>query len=157
MLGFSSTHRTSAFSGGFIYRPTMSSNLASKSGSGLKVKVRTRCSGSFDVCRMVWTVLGGNRNFRANVRTVQRPCDSGCWQAKVCTFCQTPASCLGGLPERGASRSPSSPRATNDRRHLPTVTSGICRPTAICWFDKPAAACNTMRLRRTWACGVEEA
>src|SRR5664280_2907967 len=34
MPGFSSTHSTKAFSGRLRYSPTMSSNLASKSGSG---------------------------------------------------------------------------------------------------------------------------
>ena len=34
---------TSAFSGGCRYNPTISSSLAAKSRSGLKVKVRTRC------------------------------------------------------------------------------------------------------------------
>src|SRR5271156_6937007 len=33
MLGFSFTHNAKAFSGGFRYKPTMSSNLASKSGA----------------------------------------------------------------------------------------------------------------------------
>jgi hypothetical protein len=47
-------------------------------------------------------VPGDILTFRANVRTVRRPWDSGCWQAKVCTFCHTAASCFGGWPERGA-------------------------------------------------------
>jgi hypothetical protein len=69
---FSSTHSASAFSGGFRYRPTMSSSLASKSGSGLKVKVRMRCGCKPEAARIWWTVLGGRRTSLARVRTVQR-------------------------------------------------------------------------------------
>src|ERR1035437_8570118 len=40
---FSSTHNTSACSGGLRYNPTMSSNLSAKSGSLLTLKLSTRC------------------------------------------------------------------------------------------------------------------
>src|ERR1700738_3553120 len=153
----SSTHSTNAFSGGFKYKPTISNNFGSNSGSGLKVNVRLRCGCNCDACRIACTVLCGRPSFRAKVLTVQRPCDSGCWQAKVCTFCQTPASCFGGRPERGASRSPSNPRSANDRRHFPTVTCGISRSEAICWFARPVAAAKTIRLRSTSACAVDGA
>src|SRR5271157_3606280 len=155
--GFSSTHSTNAFSGGFKYSPTMSNNFGSNSGSGLKVKVRMRWGCSCEACRIACTVLGGRPTFRANVRTVQRPCASGCWQAKVCTFCQTAASCFGGRPERGASRNPSNPNAANERRHFPTVIGGSSRSEAICWFGWPAAAAKTIRLRSTSACAVDGA
>src|SRR6266568_4941801 len=135
----------------------MSNNFGSNSGSGLKVKVRMRCGCKSDAFRMAWTVLDGRPTFRAKVRTLQRPCDSGCWQAKVCTFCQTAASCFGGRPERGASRNPSNPNAANDRRHFPTVTSGVSRSEAICWFAWPAAAAKTIRLLSTSACAVDGA
>ena len=84
-------------------------------------------------------------------------CDSGCWQAKVCTFCQTAASCFRGRPERGASRNPSNPSSANDLRHFPTVTWGISRSEAICWLARPAAAAKTIRLRSTSACAVDGA
>ena len=81
-MQLSSTHSTNAFSGGFKYSPTMSNNFGSNSGSGLKLKVRMRCGCNSDAFRITCTVLGGRPTFRANVRTVQRPCDSGGWQAK---------------------------------------------------------------------------
>ena len=40
--------------------------------------------------------------------------------------------CFTGRPERGASLMPSSPLQTKLRRHLLTVTSGICSWAAIC-------------------------
>src|SRR5829696_8233081 len=135
----------------------MSNNLGSNSGSGLKVNVRIRCGCNCDAFRIAWTVLCGRPTLRANVRTVQRPCDSGCWQAKVCTFCQTAASYFRGRPERGASRNPSNPRSANDLRHFPTVTGGISRSEAICWLARPAAAAKTIRLRSTSACAVDGA
>src|SRR5450756_1158615 len=135
----------------------MSNNFGSNSGSGLKVKVRIRCGCNSDAFRIACTVLGGRPTFCANVRTVQRPCDSGCWQAKVCTFCQTAASCFGGRPERGASRNPPNPNAANEGRHFPTVTGGRSRSEAICWFGWPAAAAKTIRLLSTSACAVDGA
>jgi hypothetical protein len=42
MLGFSSTLRTSAFSGGLRYNPTTSAELGANSGSVLKHQVRKR-------------------------------------------------------------------------------------------------------------------
>jgi hypothetical protein len=72
MLGFSSTHSTSAFSGGFRYNPTISSSLDSKSGSGLKVKVRTRWGCNLAATSMPCTVLAGSLSSAAKVRTVQR-------------------------------------------------------------------------------------
>ncbi len=69
---FSSTHKTKAFSGGCRYRPTISSSLASKSGSGLKVNVRMRCGCSPQAARISWTVVLGKCRSCASVRTLQR-------------------------------------------------------------------------------------
>src|SRR6202022_1183948 len=44
-----------------------------------------------------------------------------------------------------------------DRRHFPTVTCGISRSEAICWFARPVAAAKTIRLRSTSACAVDGA
>jgi len=133
----------------------MSSNFASKSGSGLKVKVRMRWGCNLAAASIACTVLGGSPSSAARVRTVQRPCDSGCWQTRVCTLCRTLKSCLGGRPDRGASRRPSIPSTAKDRRHFPTVIAGICNAAAICWLLDPSAAASTIRLRRANDCGVE--
>jgi len=96
---------------------------------GFEIRLGTKVEGSnpvqlqFRAFKFAWTVLCGNPASRAKVRTVQRPWDFGCWQARVCTFCQT---------GRGASRSPSSPCSARERRHLPTVTSGMARSNAVC-------------------------
>ena len=42
-LAFSSTHSTSACSGGFMYRPTMSRTFSINSGSGDSLNVSLRC------------------------------------------------------------------------------------------------------------------
>src|SRR5713226_4924858 len=106
---FSSTHNTKAFSGGFKYRPTMSSSLASKLGSGLKVKVRTRWGRNPEATNISCTVLEGKPNSCARFRTLQRLCIFGCWHIRFCTCCQTSSPCLTGRPERGASCSPFAP------------------------------------------------
>jgi hypothetical protein len=61
MPGFSSTHSSRAFSGGFKYSPTISSSLAWNSGSGLKVKVRIRCS--CNSCAVGQTYLSCQRTY----------------------------------------------------------------------------------------------
>ncbi len=43
---FSSTHSTSAWSGGFRYRPTMSQTFSTKNGSVESLKLRVRCGWS---------------------------------------------------------------------------------------------------------------
>ena len=123
---FSSTHSTKALSGGFSRIPTTSSNLAAKSGSGLNVKVRTRCGCNMDSTSMWWTVLGGKSTSWARVRTLQRLWNRGCWQTFCCTFCQVSAPCLGRSARAGAvlesfqaiRSKGSSPLADGDGRHL---------------------------------------
>ncbi len=75
---------TNAFLGGFKYKPTMSFNFGSNSGSGLKVKFRLRWGCNTDACRIACA---------ADLTGVP-----GFWQAKVCTFCQTPASVSAADP-----------------------------------------------------------
>jgi len=66
------TGNTWGFPGGLRYSPTMSSSLASKSGSGLKVNLRIRWGCSLAATSMACTVLAGNATSAASVRTVQR-------------------------------------------------------------------------------------
>jgi len=99
----------------------MSSSLASKSGSGLKVNVRMRCGCKSDSTSIACTVLRGRPRSRASVRTLQRLRDSGCWQTRVCTLCRISGPCLSGRPDRIASPSPSKPAVAKPRRHLLTV------------------------------------
>src|SRR5216683_8349455 len=112
-----------------------------------------RCGCNSDAFRIACTVLGGRPTFRASVRTVQRPCDSGCWQAKVCTFCQTEAACFGGRPERGASRNPSNehrkrppPFPHRDLREIQIRSDLLVRMARCCRQNNPAL--QHQRLRR---------
>jgi hypothetical protein len=58
-----------------------------------------------------------------------------------------------GAPGRGSSTSPSSRRATNRDRHLPTVGSDTPRSVATCLFVAPVAHPSTIRQRNAnaWA------
>src|SRR5947209_5528956 len=60
-----------------------------------------------------------------------------------------------GLPGRGSSCSPSSPRRAKRPRHLPTVS--VLQPSraAFSLLDAPSAAANTIRQRSASACALD--
>src|ERR1700737_8588 len=68
---FSSTHNTTALSGGFRYRPTMSRTFSTKNGSVDSLKCRCRCGSSPNPCQMRCTVDLDNRVCFAICRTLQ--------------------------------------------------------------------------------------
>ena len=59
-----------------------------------------------------------------------------------------------GAPGRGSSNSPSSPSATNRRRHLPTVAACTPNSAATAPLLSPSAQRNTIRARNANACAV---
>src|SRR5262247_4195369 len=64
------------------------------------------------------------------------------------------SSILRGTPGRGSSSSPSMPRSTKRRRHLPTVCTVTRSRAATALLLKPEAQPNTMRARNAKACAV---
>ena len=77
----------------------------------------------------------------------------GCFSS-VFTITRSTCSSLieRGLPGRGSSCNPSSLRAANRTRHLPTVEALQPSSSAISTLDWPSAAANTTRQRNASAC-----
>ena len=61
---------------------------------------------------------------------------------------------VAGLPERGASARPASPRAANLERHITTVGSAQPTRAAICLPGTPSADSSTIRARSTSRAGA---
>ena len=135
---FSSTHNTTAASGGFRYNPTMSRTLSMNNGSGDSLKLSTKCG------------------FRPNARQIRLTAD---WVIPVEVASERVDQCVAlagvsssvltitrstssspidrGAPGRGSSCSPSRRRSMNRRRHFPTVVRSTSRPSRD--FDVGAA------------------
>ena len=71
------------------------------------------------------------------------------------TRCTSSSSICRGRPDRGASTNPSSPRSQKFRRHNPTVGSDTPTSAAICVFDAPSEARNTIRARIACCWGAD--
>src|SRR5262249_35984348 len=76
------------------------------------------------------------------------------WLSSVCTMTLATfaSSILRGTPGRGSSSSPSMPRSTKRRCHLPTVCTVTRSRAATALLLKPEAQPNTMRARNAKAC-----
>ena len=119
---FSSTQSTTARSGGFMYRPTMSRTLSMNSGSVDSLKVWTmwleaearqiRVTADWDMPAAL-----------AMARVDQCVSLSGgsCSSVAMITFSTCPSVTVRGWPGRGSSLSPSSRDSTNRDRHFDTV------------------------------------
>jgi hypothetical protein len=81
---------------------------------------------------------------------------AGGWLSSVrtMTLSTTASSILRGTPGRGSSSSPSRPRSTKRRRHLPTVCTVTRSRAATTLLLKPEAQANTIRARNAKACAV---
>ena len=148
---FSSTHSTSARSGGFRYSPTMSRTFSMNSGSFDSLKVSVRCGWRPNARQMrlmaLWVrpQLARHRP-RAPVRRVPRVVSS----VRVITRSTSASVIVRGAPGRGSSSRPSSRCARKRERHLPHRRRDSTRarsPTCVLFF--PSAHARMIRAR--WA------
>src|SRR5580692_6738642 len=154
---FSSTHSTSAFSGGLRYRPTTSRSFSMKNGSVDSLKLSLRCGWRPSSLKYRWTLVAEIVVSAAIVRTLQ------CVEPSAGLVCNVlwinsatrSSSIVRGLPGRTSSYRPLMRCSRNRARHLPTVARVSCRRLAISLFGSPAAAARTMRARVTSAAGIE--
>ena len=150
---FSSTHNTSAPSGGLRYRPTMSRTLSTNSGSGESLKVSTRW-GFSPKARQIRLMADWLMPVALAIDRVDQWVASVGVSSKVFTITGSTSSSpmVRGAPGRGSSWSPSSRRSMKRLRHLPTVgldtprrwaTSMLLRPSAHVEHD-PATQCQRL-------------
>src|SRR5512132_993910 len=145
---FSSTHNTTALSGGLWYSPTTSTTFSTTSGSVDSLKVSARCglSPNRRQIRPIVDLLNPDRSaieFRD-----QWVASLGVSSSVATTTCSTCSTVIdGGRPGRGSSTSPSSRRCTNRPRHLPTVAGCTPNSAATCLFGVPSAHASTILQR----------
>src|SRR5467141_3173833 len=147
---FSSTHKTTAFSGGFKYNPTISRTFSTKNGSVESLKCFCRCGSNPKACQMRCTVDFDTRVSAAICRILQCVPPFGFVSSVWRTNCATRSSLIGrGRPGRNSSCNPATSYFRKRRRHLPTVAlvSSNCR--AICRFVLPEALSKIILARIT--------
>src|SRR5207253_9037071 len=103
----SSTHSTSAHSGGFRYNPTMSRTFSTKNGSVDNLKVSTRCGCNENARQMREMADCDIRVAWAMVRVDQCvPCGGVDSNVRVIRASTCASVILRGAPGRGSSASP---------------------------------------------------
>src|SRR5262252_2493685 len=115
MDGFSSTDKTSAFSGGFRYSPTTSAALGPNAGSVLMHQLLRRCRQILRRRSMRQTcalLTSPNRSASSLPFHCEYPL-GGASSSSFSTRLSVDSSYLAGLPERAASCSPDSRSAAN--------------------------------------------
>src|SRR5271166_1795524 len=116
---FSSTHSTSARSGGSRYSPTMSRTLSINNGSRLSLKLSLRCGCSAKARQMrltaVWLMPLALAISRVDQCVAALGLDS---RVRVRTRSTSASAILRGCPGRGSSSSPSTPESRNRRHHF---------------------------------------
>src|SRR5262252_592045 len=119
---FSSTHKTTAFSGGFKYSPTISRTFSTKNGSVDSLKCFCRCGCKPKACQIRCTVDLDMRLWDAICRTLQCVPFLGLVSSVLRTNCATRSSLIGrGRPGRNSSCRPATSCSRKRCRHLPTV------------------------------------
>src|SRR4029453_12858100 len=145
---FSSTDSTSARSGGSRYSPTTSRTFSTNCGSLDSLNPSARCGLSPNAFQIRPTVDLLSPDRLAIDARDQCVASAGV-SSNVATITASTCSSVivRGTPGRGSSTSPSSRRATNRERHLPTVGSDTPRSAATCLFVVPVAHASTIRQR----------
>jgi hypothetical protein len=148
MPDFSSTHSTTAFSGGLWYRPTTSTTFSANSGSEDSLKVSLKC-GLMSNLRQIRPIVDSDRPLRLAIEARDQ-CVASCGvSSRVATITSSTLSSRidGGRPGRGSSASPSSRRPVNRRRHRATVDSDTRRCPATSLLFRPSAQARTILAR----------
>ena len=148
MPDFSSTHSTTAFSGGWWYKPATSTTFSTNSGSVDSLKVPVKC-GLMSNLRQIRPIVDLDRPARSAIEARdQRVASCGISSSVAVMTSSTLSSRIdGGRPGRGSSSSPSHRRARNRLRHLLTVAGSIRRSAAACLFEAPSAHASTILAR----------
>ena len=154
---FSSTHRTSALSGGSRYSPTTSRSFSMKNGSVDSLKLSRRWGCSPNACKKRCTLVLAMPVSAARPRTLQwvAPSLGLACRVVVSSSAMRSSSIERGLPGRNSSCKPSMRRSTKRRRHLPTVAWVVPKRCATALLVAPAAHARTMLARRTSAAGSD--
>src|SRR6266540_1402769 len=150
---FSSTHSTTACSGGWWYSPTTSTTLSTNSGSVDSLKVSTRCglSPNLRQIRPIVDLLSPERAaIDVRDQCVAFPGVSSSVATTTASTCSTVID--GGRPGRSSSGSPSNRRVINRPRHLPTVAGCTPSKAATCVFGVLSAHASTILHRCASAC-----
>ena len=152
---FSSTHKTSARSGGAMYSPTTSRTFATKSGSVESLKVSTRCGCRPNARQIRCTVALDRPLALAMPRELQCVPSAGrLSNVRVITSSIRSSPILRGAPARGSSRNPSSRCRAKRCRHLRTV-SGCTSSRSPTRRGLPVSAqASTIRARSASPCAV---
>jgi len=112
----------------------------------MNVSIRCGCSAKARQIRL--TALCESPVAAAIERVDQWVASAGCCSSVLRSTSSTCSSEMRrGAPGRGSSSSPSSPSATNRRRHLPTVAACTPSSEATAPLLSPAAQRNTIRAR----------
>src|SRR5581483_7431647 len=142
-------HSTIALSGGDRYRPATSRTFSTKYGSVESLNVSARCGLSPNARQIRPTADGDNPLARAIRRVLQWVALVGRVSSVRVTTRSTSASVtVRGAPGRGSSVSPSSRRATNRLRHVPTVAAQTPSRSATALLEVSPAQARTIRARR---------
>src|SRR6266568_762093 len=138
MPDFSSTHSTTAFSGGLWYRPTTSTTFSTNSGSVDSLNVPVKC-GLMSNLRQIRPIVDLLSPLRPAIEDRDQCVASGGISSSVAVMTSSTLSSRtdGGRPGRGSSASPPSRRAANLPRHLLTVAGSTRRSAAACLLDAP--------------------
>src|SRR5262252_9939822 len=147
---FSSTHKTTAFSGGFKYSPTISRTFSTKNGSVDSLKCFCRCGCKPKACQIRCTVDLDMRLWDAICRTLQCVPSLGLVSSVLRTNCATRSSLIGrGRPGRNSSCRPATSCSRKRCRHLPTVALVNPNWRAISMFVFPEALSKIILARLT--------
>src|ERR1035441_4696059 len=148
MPGFSSTHSTTALSGGWWYRPATSTTLSTNRGSDDSLNVLVKCGLRPDL-RQIRPIVDLDRPVRSAIEARDQ-CVASCGissSVAVMTSSTLSSRIDGGRPGRGSSHSPSRRRVRNRLRHLPAVAGSTRRSAATCLLESPSAHASTILAR----------
>jgi hypothetical protein len=155
MPDFSSTHSTTAFSGGLWYRPTTSTTFSTNSGSVDSLNPSTRW-GLRSNLRQIRPMVDSDRPLRRAIEARDQWVASFGISSKVAvTTSSTLSSRIdGGRPGRGSSPRPPSRPSTNRPRHRATLCSVVRSSAATDLFSLPSAQASTIFARSARTCDV---
>lgn len=144
---FSSTHSTTAFSGGARYNPTMSVTFATSSGSVLNLKVCSRHGCTPTSRHALATVPLDVFNLAASSRDDQWVTPRLFGGVRKVAAMIASRSTVRGRPDRASSTSPAIPDSSYLLRHNVTVGRETPTRAAIAVLETPSAASSTILAR----------
>src|SRR5260370_12586791 len=143
MPDFSSTHSTTARSGGLWYSPTTSTTFSTNSGSADSLNVPVKC-GLRSNLRQIRPIVDLLSPARSAIEALDQCVASAGISSSMAVMTSSTLSSRidGGRPGRGSPVSPSSRRPANRPRHLLTLPGSTRRSPAAYLFVAPSAPAN---------------